>query len=378
MSTLLLKFGINLEEYSLSIIAQHHGPLFHRWLPDGEKDALVLDTGNSNTELMVWFERQGFVDNGFIKFDYKRREVNPEIIPKQAILDAGPLWGILKIQGLSEAELVPLRENKIGDARYVALGKKVVKNLLYPPVARFLNILRTNYGQYWIRELEKWDSREGSLGHYCLSLNLKWSLDGGKTWTDFFPDKPLGTPRAIEIRMGKSFPEFPTKEDWQKLANVVREGYEPSLAAVILARAHQFLDQGSLKYAFIEGVSALELALNEFIRQKLHGADSLLASMKAFWNLPLRTQVIIVATLLGKIPLRDIEYTIKAIEMRNGIVHEGRNPSDDAKVELSGLLNTVAVLLSGPRFRFPTANPGNAIRPPEDWEKQAEKNPHGG
>ncbi len=121
MSTLLLKFGINLEEYSLSIIAQHHGPLFHRWLPDGEKDAIVLDTGDSNIELRVWFERRGFVDNGFIKFDYKRREVNPEIIPKQAILDAGPLWGLLKIQGLSEEELVPLWENAIEDARYVAL-----------------------------------------------------------------------------------------------------------------------------------------------------------------------------------------------------------------------------------------------------------------
>ena len=378
MSTLLLKFGINLEEYSLSIIAQHHGPLFHRWLPDGEKDAIVLDTGDSNIELRVWFERRGFVDNGFIKFDYKRREVNPEIIPKQAILDAGPLWGLLKIQGLSEEELAPLWENAIGDDRYVALGKKVVKNLLYPPVARFLNILRTNYGQYWIRELEKWDSREESLGHYCKSLNLKWSLDGGKTWTDFFPNNSLATPRALEIRMGKSFPEFPTKEDWQKLAKVVRDGYEPSLAAFILARAHQFLDQGSLKYAFIEGVSALELALNEFIRQKLDGADSLLGSMKAFWNLPLSAQAITVATILGKIPLQDIEYTIKAIDMRNKVIHEGWSPPDNAKVELSGLLNTVAALLKGPRFRFPSANPGNAIMPPEDWEQQAEKKSHGG
>lgn len=377
MSTLLLKFGINLKEYSLSIIAQHHGPLFHRWLPDGEKDAIVLDTGDSNIELRVWFERRGFVDNGFIKFDYKRREVNPEIIPKQAILDAGPLWGLLKIQGLSEEELAPLWENAIGDDRYVALGKKVVKNLLYPPVARFLNILRTNYGQYWIRELEKWDSREESLGHYCKSLNLKWSLDEGKTWRSFLPNKSIVIFRST-VRMDKCFHAYLSKEDWQELAKVVRQGYEPSLAAFVLARTHQFLDQGNLKYAFIEGVSALELVLNEFIRHKLEGTDFLLNSMKAFWDLPLRAQVTTVATTLGKISSQDIEHTIKAIDIRNKVIHEGWDPPDDTKVELSGLLNTAAALLSGPRFRFPTANPGNARMPLEKWNRQLQEDHNGG
>lgn len=113
MLTLLLKFKINLEEYDVSTYSQHYGPLFHRWLPDGEKDAIVLDTGDPNAELKVWFERLGFKDKDFIEFDYTRREVDPETIPKQAILEAVPLMGLLKIQALSEEESTPLRENKV-------------------------------------------------------------------------------------------------------------------------------------------------------------------------------------------------------------------------------------------------------------------------
>ena len=158
MSTLLLKFGIHLEKYELPTVAQHHGPLFHRWFPDGEKDAIILNTGDPNTKLKLWFERWGYIDNGWIKFSYKRREVDPKIIPTQAILDAGPLLGLLEIRGVAEEELTPLRENKVGDARYISLAKKVVK-LLHPTVARFLNILRTNYGQYWIQDL---DYRDGA------------------------------------------------------------------------------------------------------------------------------------------------------------------------------------------------------------------------
>jgi len=376
MSTLLLKFGIHLEEYDFPTIAQHHGPLFHRWLPEGEEDAIILDTGDPSVDIKLWFEQWGFIDNGWIKFSYDRREVDPKIIPTQAILDAGPLIGLLEVKGLSKQELAPLCANKVGDARYIALAKRVVKRLLYPPVARFLNILRTNYGQYWIRELEKWDSREESLGSYCQSLELKWSLDGGKTWVPFVPNKPV---IMLTSTIRRSYSEYLTKEDWQELAKVSRKRYEPSPAAFILSLAHQFLDQGNLKHAFIEGVSALEIALNELIRQKLNDADSLLDSMRAFWNLPLPAQVTAVATTLGKISLKDMEHTINAIDIRNKVIHEGWDPPDNTKVELSGLLNTAAVLLSGPRFRFPTVNPGNTKMTLEQWIQQVEEESyHGG
>jgi len=199
---------------------RHYGPLFHRWLPDGEKDAIILDTGDSNAKLRVWFERRGFIDNGFIRFSYDRREIESKIIPTQAILDAGPIMGLLEIKRFSEEESAALRENKIGDVYYIALAKRVVKKLIYPSVARFLNVLRTNYGQYWISELKKWDSNKESLGNYCSSLGLKWSLDDGKTWAPFIPNKPE---IMLTTTIRQSYTEYLTKEDWQELAKVARE-----------------------------------------------------------------------------------------------------------------------------------------------------------
>jgi hypothetical protein len=93
MATLLLKFGVLLENYNIEEFDRHKGPLFHRWLPDGEKDAILVDVPDPTAELKVWFERRGFVDDRWIRFDYSRPEIDPEIMERQAILDAGPLRG---------------------------------------------------------------------------------------------------------------------------------------------------------------------------------------------------------------------------------------------------------------------------------------------
>ena len=367
MSMLLLKFVINLENYDLSIITRHHGPLFHRWLPDGESNAIVLNTEDPNAKLKVWFERRGYVDNGFVRFDYQRKEVDPKIIPTQAILDGGPLFGLLEIQGISEEKLTCIRENKVGNEAYVKLGKKIVKKLICPPVHKFIDILRTNYGQYWIRNFDEWDSRRESLGSYCrTTLQLKWSLDGGKTWESFEPDERVYN---VTLTASKDFAGYLTEKDWNELAKVVQEGYEPSLASFLLSRAQQLLDQGNLKYALVEGVSALELALNEFIRNVSQVSDSLLKLMSPFWQLPLNAQVISVAAISEKMSKEHVENAIEAINIRNKVVHEGLDPPANAEERICGLLNTVAALVLGPKFRFLTANPGNAIKSVEIWEK---------
>src|SRR5579864_6811086 len=195
MPTLLLKFYVYLKR--LYAMRNFEGPLFHRWLPDGEKDALVLDVGTENALLKVWFERRGFLEGGLIQYDVTRKEVDPAVIATQAALTAGSLFGSLEIQGLTEEEVTPIRENKIGDASYITLGDRVINKLIYPSVNRFITTLRGKYGQYWIRELPKWDSRNGTLGAYCHSLLLKWSLDQGATWSDFLPDQPMAYTTAI-------------------------------------------------------------------------------------------------------------------------------------------------------------------------------------
>jgi hypothetical protein len=370
MSVLQLRFVIFLEDYTLPNTSRPHGPLFHRWLPDGENNAIVLKTGDANASLRVWFRRCDFLKDGWITFDYMRHEVDLEVMHKQGVLDAGPLFGILKIQGISEEEMSALKDDRKGDPHYVMLGKRITKDLLYSPVAKLLNTLRVNYGQYWIQELKTWDSRLESIGHYCMSWKLEWSLDDGQTWTPFIPDQPTLHFISV-IPTAKSFQEYLTEKDWPDVSRVLGEDYEPSHGAFALARAHELLDQGSLKHALIEGISALELVMWEFLRLRLKASDSLLESLQAFWTLPLHTQVIAVAVTLDTVSLRDLELTIKAISMRHKVAHEGADVTETEKPEIIALLRTSASFLSGPKFRFPSARGGNAILPPEAWERMS-------
>jgi hypothetical protein len=370
MQKLLLKFIIRLEDDNLPLTERHNGPLFHRWLPSGQEDTIVLDTGDPNTKLKIWFERRGFINRGFIEFDYKRREVDPLIIPKQAILDAGPLYGLLEVYGLSKDVLEPLKNNKKGDENYIRLGKRVALKLIYPPVCRFIDILRTNYGQYWIPELRKWDARNESLGNYChTELNLYWSLDDGTTWADFIPDELTLT---FDSGIRRDFHDYLTENDWFEMKKTVQEKYEPELAAFLLSRTHQFFRQGNFKYALIEGVSALEIAINEFIRQKSKDiSQSLRDKISAFQGMKLPIKVATIVTFFDLTHTQNLEKTVAAIDMRNDIVHEGKEPpdNDDTEEKIKGLMKTTAALIKGPKFKFPSANTGNAIMSPEKWEQ---------
>jgi hypothetical protein len=60
---------------------------------------------------------------------------------------------------------------------------------------------------------------------------------------------------------------------------------------------------------------------------------------------------------LGNIPLGDIEDTLKAIEIRNEIAHEGLYPQGaESRNILMGLFRTISSLLLGPEFKFPELN----------------------
>lgn len=294
MPTLRLRFRIWLDETSEERFNDHfapHGPLFHRWLPDGVADALTLQSGDSTVELRVWFERLGYVrDRAMgrdIVFDPGRRELDSAIMATQGILQAGPLCGELVLHALTDEEIAPLREFVTNEQRekstgyYVRLGKRVVK-LIQPPVTHFLDVLRINFGQYWLTTLESWDSRKESLGQYCShTLNLRWGLDNEDTWERFIPTQLQGRIYAT-MRPDQHFLEYLSREDWAELQQVVGELKSPSLAARILVQTHRLRDQNDLRYALIEGVTALELALDDYLDHKLAGSTDLSTTMQTF------------------------------------------------------------------------------------------------
>ena len=105
MPKLYLQFKILLDSQDPNRVGSDPGVLFHRWLPDGMSDALTLkpnkeDYGDITTNL--WFERRGYLKDGFIKYDHVRKEVDPVVMEKQGLLVAGPLYGFLTFHEIDE------------------------------------------------------------------------------------------------------------------------------------------------------------------------------------------------------------------------------------------------------------------------------------
>ncbi len=136
------------------------------------------------------------------------------------------------------------------------------------------------------------------------------------------------------------------------------------------------MDQGELKHAFIEGIISLELAITNFLKRKLTEA-ALKKKLNAFLKIPLPQKVIGVVTGINVISQEKLEHTLKAIDIRNDIVHEGFNPTTNMKIHLIELLKTVSLIIEGHRIRFPNvvteAIYGMVIMSPEQWERYYKK-----
>jgi len=345
---------------------RHNGPLFHRWLPNGEADALSLDTRIPNTSLKIWFERRGYVRDGMIEFDSKRKEVDESIMETQGVLEAGRLFGSLQIDDITDEQLDTLKKNKIGTDTYKEIGKKFEKTI-YEPISDFLYLFRIRYGQYWLRDLKKWNSVEESIGNYCRFFFIQWSDDNGQTWNEFKPDNEPQTTTAF-LSSIKELSSFLSRQDWGNLPEIIKKYQNHSIAEVSLVRTHQYLDQDDLRHAIIEGATSVELATVEFFNMKLDEKSKLKNELSGFWNTSVSAQLIVVGTALG-IPKEKLEDTVKVIKIRHKVVHEGMNPEMTIVPKINSLLETVSMLLGEPKFRFPSANPGNAIMTNELWEQ---------
>lgn len=176
----------------------------------------------------------------------------------------------------------------------------------------------------------------------------------------------------MTLIINKAFPEFPTRNDWQAIKNVVNQKYVPSMAASIIAHAHQLLDQDDIRHALVEATTAVELGIEEFLFNKPEDIYSIIKEMQSFRTISLRARVAVIASVMGKTSQEALRNALDAIDTRNDIVHEGRNPpnDDNMKQKIDCLLRIAASLLTGPTFKFPKNNPGNALSSPEEWERR--------
>ncbi|MGE0539233.1 MAG: hypothetical protein AB7R89_03555 [Dehalococcoidia bacterium] len=371
MPDLLLHIDISLDDNDPNRPWRTNGPGFHRWLPDGRQDALTLNTEDPTAELQVWFERWGATKTtepraGFVEFSTNRHEVDPTIMERQGVLDAGPLLGMLILRDVPQEQLDAVVNDRRNDPAYVALGKRVVKRL-HPPISRLVDILRTTYGQFWLRRIVPWDSRQESLSVYCARFGLHWSIDTGASWTRFMPDtqRSHGTTRLVSAR----FQDYITQQDWSELEQLVNSDFEPSDGANLLTRARHILITGNPRHALIEAVTALDVAVAEFVRLHTKLRKTLADQIQSFQTLRLPAQLAMVALNQPEISDEDLQVVFTVIKRRNEVVHEGKEPPDDLDRYLEAAYRVVAALLPGSSGRMPPLPfMNNWLRTPEEWD----------
>jgi len=339
------------------------GPSFHRWLPRGIEDAIETDVGVGH--LQLWFERRGYTES-IVQFDFERQEVDANLVSKQGRLDAGPLFGRLRLADISNDVIDALRHDLTGDARYLALGKSVVSSV-HPIIERLLRLLRVRYGQHWLNVLERWDSRRLSLGAICYDWNMRWSDDDGANWHLFKPDKMV---RKYGPGERTKFNEYLTQLDWLDLKTAVEKGDDPSLATELATNSHRLISETELRHAVVEAVSALEVAISEAVRGPIKQSHELTDSAASFLkDTPLKTRLVVAASLIGDIAPGKVEDALRAIKLRNEIVHEGRVPEQQDMKQVRAVLEVAATLMSGPRMKFPVLSDTNCIAEADLWER---------
>jgi hypothetical protein len=330
------------------------GPRFHRWLPNGEADAVRFDV--EGAKVSVWFERRGSTAAGwFVYSEYSQTELDVDIISRQGWLHAGHLLGTLRLS-VAEHELQAIERSQLGEAEYVSTGKRLV-NILDGAIASFVELLRVKFGQFWLPSHERWDSRGSSLGLHCDRLQMRWRLVGQGEWRRF---KPNESSQSVSFRQ-KDHDDCITESDWRELQNGQLPQVLP-LGAHLLARGNELWNLGHRRQAIIESCTALELAIHDRLSKLpvAKASESYAASISA------QTSVSQQAWMLGSLTGFDpatLDMGLQAINLRNAIVHEGKDVMDRDGTKLDALIALTGHLLGFPMKR-PAFASGNSLEAP--------------
>lgn len=367
MNQLKIRFYVQFDDPHIDFCP--HGPLTHRWLPDDENDSIFLNTGHSDYELKIWFKRRGKTDSNYIRFSLNESDVDPSIISKQAVLDAGPLSSELTVKNIEQNKYDAVINN-IKNDDYARFAKEVIR-VIIPPLNNFLCSIRFKHGQYWIDEIRDFDARHGSLGSFCSRLSMKWSSDDGKNWNNFRPTDLMSSTSVYLGNNTSYIQDYLTKNDWDKLKSEMDNEFQSSLAKELCVKSWQYFDQGDVKHAIIEGITALEVCISEVIKQGLDRLNTTIDKIDDFKHSRLTTKLTVVCSLKPSITESELTDTIEVYNIRNKIVHDGEPASDFIQIQskFKSLLNVISKLTMDQKFKFPSANPGNANMSEEEWKK---------
>lgn len=368
MTTVRLLFHVRLIE-TVARPQKIIGPLFHRFVPNGPNDAVSLTPEGDPHEIRVWFARSAKLEGGFLEWEKHGSQFDESVMRRQAKLEGGPLFGEMLVDASDEEMESLLRNPKAlnesfgqdtgDDPHYVAIGKRVIK-VLHPRLENFISTLRNQYGQYWLEELPEWDSRQNTLGTYCSSvLSLVWWNEKTQDWRRFLPTNS-GSTITFQRPPGRGYAEYLTEDDWRRLqrsrclANVSTE-------VQLLGSATRALDQGEYRHAFIEVISALELA----VAGRLNSSGELAKrAIQGFLDRETQSAQVAVVLLAIQADSAEIEEALKAIKVRNRVAHEGYAPSPSEATALRSVMKTIQRLTELEEIKNPAMTSGNVLEAP--------------
>jgi len=352
-----LSFVIDLRSSEFKLIEEIQGPLFSKFFPNNNQDNVELKFEKGVAKF--WFERRGYIDeSGLIKYDFNKKELKEDLIFRQGIIQGGPLFGELIISSNYQTNLTSQDLNNNDDI--MQFSKSIVK-IIALETQKILDILRYNFGHYWIIENINWDSRKCNLGFHCKNLlHLKLFDEENAIWLDLVPESPRATIN-LTSKISSDFSDYLTEKNWLKFKGLVNQGHSPSFAQKQLIKAFITLDSGDLEKAFIDAVTVLEIALDKYyksINNKSEKIGKLFNRIKDIGNKEQLSNIFINHDTVATI---DLEAAIDAIDIRNKIVHEGYTPRHDDKVKLEVLLKLNSLLIDEPFSNLISSNTGNSL-----------------
>jgi hypothetical protein len=357
-----LFFSVRLTSFPEPNRACPSGPIFSRFVPDGEADAVYLTADGAPHEIRVWFARSAKLQGGLLTWHLKGTEFDPTLMRRQGKLDAGWLFGKMNMP-VSDSEFAALQHSpkatpeEFGDvtedADYVALAKRLIRTL-QPRLAAFVSTLRCQYGQYWLEAPRPWDSRSETLGAYCSGqLQLRWWYEEKKAWYWFLPTR-CGFSMVCQILPQSHFDQYLTEADWRRLQGTRCLDDVPT-EMQLLANADKSLDSGDYRQAFVEVCSALELTISGRLASE---NDVIKRAISSFLDGETRKAHVAVVLLLIGASEHEIQNTLKAVEIRNRVVHDGYIPGESDGRILREVVQAIRKIGNFAEIKSPTLDSG--------------------
>lgn len=127
----------------------------------------------------------------------------------------------------------------------------------------------------------------------------------------------------------------------------------------IITQSYEDYLKNEYRFSIINACTALELAIDAFYNNKNELEYTFKQKFSSFNNLPLLTRaitVLLTAKAPDKVPI--VSYFI---DLRNSVVHDGYEPTDNFDYELNDFLEIISKYILNENHKFPSHNHGNAL-----------------